>query len=104
MAVDGFKCNNNQGVLPALSWSFGVSNPTQASTGVGTVSGKGQLTDVSVSRRADSCSPLLFAASVTGKIFKSVTITQQDMQKEDTFTVNPAGWDHLELSTRRRPF
>jgi type VI secretion system Hcp family effector len=87
MAVDGFTCNNNQGVIPALSWSFGVSNPTQASTGGGTVSGRAHLTDVSVSRRADSCSPLLFAASVTGKIFKSVTITQQDVQKDDTFTL-----------------
>src|SRR5262249_11257668 len=27
VAVDGFTCNNNQGVIPALSWSFGVSNP-----------------------------------------------------------------------------
>jgi len=87
VAVDGFTCNNNQGVIPTLSWSFGVSNPTQAGTGGGTVSGKGHLTDVSVSRRADSCSPLLFAASVTGKIFKSVTITQQDIQEDDTFTV-----------------
>jgi len=87
VAVDGFTCNNSQGVIPALSWSFGVSNPTQATTGGGTASGKAHLTDVSVSRRADGCSPLLFAASVTGKVFKSVTITQQDIQKDDTFTV-----------------
>jgi len=87
VAVDGFTCNNNQGVIPALSWSFGVSNPTQVSTGGGAGAGRAHLTDLSVSRRADGCSPLLFAASVTGKIFKSVTIVQQDIQKDDTFTV-----------------
>jgi len=86
VAVDGFTCNNNQGVIPALSWGFGVSNPTQVNTGAA-AAGRPHLTDLSVSRRADGCSPLLFAASVTGKIFKSVTIVQQDAQKDDTFTV-----------------
>jgi len=28
ITVDGFTCNNNQGVIPALSWSFGVTTPT----------------------------------------------------------------------------
>lgn len=87
VAVDGFTCNNNQGVIPALSWSFGVSNPTQVNTGGGSGSGRATLSDVSVTRRADGCTPLLFAASVTGKIFKTVTIVQQDVQKDDTFTV-----------------
>src|SRR5262249_40824653 len=70
VTVDGFTCNNNQGVIPALSWSFGVSNPTSGTTGTGTGSGRAHLTDVSITRRADGCSPLLFAASVTGKNFK----------------------------------
>ncbi len=87
VAVDGFTCNNNQGVIPALSWSFGVSNPTVVSAGGGAGAGKAHLSDLSVSRRADGCSPLLFAASVTGKIFKSVTVVQQDVQKDDIFTV-----------------
>src|SRR5262249_46251051 len=104
VAVDGFTCNNNQGVIPALSWSFGVSNPTQASTGLGTVSGKGHLTDVSVSRRGRQ----LLAPAV--RRFGD----RQDLQVGYDHPTrhaegrhlhgHPAGWDHLELSTRRRPF
>jgi type VI secretion system secreted protein Hcp len=87
VAVDGFTCNNNSGTIPALSWSFGVATPAQVNTGGGAVAGKANLTDLSVTRRADGCTPLLFAASVTGKVFKSVTVVQQDAQKDDTFTV-----------------
>ncbi len=87
VAVDGFTCNNNQGTIPALSWAFGVTTPTQVNTGGGAGAGKANLSDLSVTRRADGCTPLLFAASVTGKVFKSVTVVQQDAQKDDTFTV-----------------
>jgi len=88
VAVDGFTCNNNQGTIPALSWNFGVTTPVQTNTGGGgSGAGRAHLSDLTVSRRADGCSPLLFAASVTGKIFKSVTIVQQDVQKDDTFSV-----------------
>ncbi len=87
VAVDGFTCNNNQGTIPALSWNFGVTTPVQTNTGGGSGAGKANLSDLTVSRRADGCTPLLFAASVTGKIFKTVTVVQQDQQKDDTFTV-----------------
>jgi type VI secretion system Hcp family effector len=87
VAVDGFTCNNNQGTIPALSWSFGVTTPTQTNTGGGGSAGKANLSDLSLTRRADGCTPFLFAASVTGKIFKTVTVVQQDQQKDDTFTV-----------------
>jgi type VI secretion system secreted protein Hcp len=87
VAVEGFTCNNNQGTIPALTWSFGVSTPTQSNTGGGSGAGKANLSDLNISRRADGCTPLLFAASVTGKTFKSVTVVQQDQQKDDTFIV-----------------
>ncbi len=102
VTVDGFTCNNNQGVIPALSWSFGVTTPTQVNTGGGGVSGKANLSDLSVTRRADGCTPLLFAASVSGKVFKSVTIVQQDTQKDDTFTVTLQRRHHLELPAGRQ--
>jgi type VI secretion system secreted protein Hcp len=84
VTVDGFTCNNNSGTIPALSWSFGVTTPN---SGGGAGAGKANLSDLNVTRRADSCTPLLFAASVSGKIFKQVTVVQQDVQKDDTFTV-----------------
>lgn len=89
VTIDGLTCNNSQGgTLPALSWSFGVSRPTVPSTGGGGAStGKTTLSDLNVTRRADSCTPFLFAAAVSGKAYKSVTIVQQDTQKDDIFTV-----------------
>jgi type VI secretion system secreted protein Hcp len=87
VTVDGFTCNNNQGTIPALSWSFGVTTATQVNTGGGASASKANLSDLSITHRADGCTPLLFAASVTGKVFKSVTVVQQDAQKDDTFTV-----------------
>jgi type VI protein secretion system component Hcp len=88
VTIDGLTCNNSQGTIPALSWSFGVSRPTVASTGGGGSSTrKASLYDLNVARRADSCTPFLFATAVTGKSYKSVTIVQQDTQKDDIFTV-----------------
>lgn len=86
VTVEGFTCNNNSGTIPALSWSFGVTTPNSGGGG-GAGVGKANLSDLNVTRRADGCTPLLFAASVSGKIFKQVTVVQQDAQKDDTFTV-----------------
>jgi type VI protein secretion system component Hcp len=87
VTVDGFTCNNNSATIPALSWSFGVSTPTQTNTGGGGSIARANLSDLNVTRRADGCTPFLFAASVSGKSFNHVTIVQQDTQKDDTFTV-----------------
>ena len=86
VTIDGLTCNNSQGTIPVLSWSFGVTQSSSTGSG-GTGAGKANLTDVTVTRRADSCTPVLFGASVTGKIFKQVTIVQQAVQKDDIFTV-----------------
>jgi len=87
VTIDSFTCNNGQGTIPALSWSFGVSTPESASTGVGGGAAQAKLTDVSMSRRADACTPALFGAAVKGNHFKQVTIVQQDAQQDDIFTV-----------------
>lgn len=85
VTIDGLTCDSSQGTIPALSWAFGVTVPTTAGTGV--VTGKAMLSDVNVTRRADSCTPILFGAAVTNKPFKQVTIVQQDTQKDDVFTL-----------------
>jgi len=87
VTLDGLTCNNSQGTIPALSWSFGVTTPGGTTTGGGVSAGKPNLTALSVNRRADSCTPVLFGAAVIGKDFKQVTIVEQDKQKDDTFTV-----------------
>ena len=40
-----------------------------------------------IAKRADGCSPALFGALVSGKNFKSVTLVQQNSNKENVFTV-----------------
>ena len=87
VTIDGFTCNNGQGTIPALSWSFGVTAPQPTNIGGGRVAAPAKLSDVSVTRRADACTPTLFGDAVKGNHFKQVTIVQQDPQKDDTFTV-----------------
>lgn len=59
------------------------------------------LTSLNVTKRADSCSPVLFGDVVSGKFLKSVTLVQQDVAKDDVFTVTQcAGWF---VSIGRRP-
>jgi type VI protein secretion system component Hcp len=87
VTIDGFTCNNGQGTIPALSWSFGVTTPESSTTGGGGGSAKAHLSDLSVSRKADACTPTLFAEAVKGSHSKQVTIVEQDAQKDDIFTV-----------------
>jgi type VI secretion system Hcp family effector len=88
VTVDGLSCTTpaGTGMFSALSWSFGA-NSTVSSTGGGGVgsTGKANLTDVSVAKRTDSCSPLLFGDVVLGRHIKKVTILQQDGNKDDVF-------------------
>jgi type VI protein secretion system component Hcp len=87
VTIDGFTCNNGQGTIPALSWSFGVTTPESGTIGSGGGTALAKLSDVSVTRRADACTPTLFGDAVKGNHFNHVTIVQQDAQKDDTFTL-----------------
>ena len=87
VTIEGLTCDGSQGTIPALSWSFGVTVPTTGGAAGGAITGKAVLSDLNVTRRADGCTPTLFAASVTERVFKQVTIVQQDTQKDDVFTV-----------------
>jgi type VI protein secretion system component Hcp len=86
--VDGLTCTTQAGtgMFSALSWGFGASLPVTNSTGGGgVVTGKANLSDVTVTNRTDSCSPLLFGDVVKGTHIKKVTILQQDSNKDDVF-------------------
>ncbi len=87
VTVDGLTCNNGQGTIPALTWNFGVTVATSGTTGSGGGTGKADLSDLVVTRRADGCTPVLFEDVVTGRHINKVTIVQQDSQKDDIFTV-----------------
>jgi type VI secretion system Hcp family effector len=89
VTVDGLNCTTSAGTasFAALSWSFSATQAqTTGSAGTGAGAGKASLTGLNVTKRADSCSPALFGAVVSGKVVKSLTLAQ-DNAKEDVFTV-----------------
>jgi type VI secretion system secreted protein Hcp len=92
VAVDGLSCTTpaGTGTFAALSWSFGANQTGTtgtASSGAGAGKISASLTSLNVSKRADSCSPVLFGDVVSGKFLKTVTLVQQDNAKDDVFTV-----------------
>lgn len=90
VTVDKLSCTTSsgtQGSFSALSWSFGDSETISAGTGAGGGRTKPSFTDVSITKRTDSCSPLLYGAVAQGQRFAKVTIVQQDNNKDDVFQV-----------------
>jgi type VI protein secretion system component Hcp len=57
-----------------LSWSWGASNPVDLSGGGGGA-GKVSVSDLSLMKAFDACSPALFGAVATGKAYPSLTLT-----------------------------
>ena len=89
VTVDGLNCSTTlgTGVFPALAWSFGATDSVSTgSAGSGSSAGKVAVGVLSISKRADSCSPRLFADVVLGRHIKTVTIVQENTRSDD-FTV-----------------
>jgi type VI protein secretion system component Hcp len=88
VSVGGLNCSTTlgTGVFPALSWTFAASEAVSGTGGTGGGAGKPVLSTLNVTKRADSCSPRLFADVVTGRRVNSVTIVQENNRSE-TFTV-----------------
>lgn len=89
VTVDGLNCSTSlgTGIFPALAWSFGATDSfSTGGTGSGGLAGKVVVSSLNVSKRADSCSPRLFADVVTGRHIKTVTIVQENT-RSDAFTV-----------------
>lgn len=89
VTVDGLNCSTSlgTGVFPALAWSFGATDSLgSGGTGSGGSVGKVAVSNLNVSKRADSCSPRLFGDVVSGRHVKTVTIVQENTRSE-AFTV-----------------
>lgn len=86
VTVDGLSCSTTAGTgtFPSLTWSFGG---TEASSSTASGAAKVNLGTLNITKRADACSPALFGALVTGKTFKTVTVVQQNSNKENVFSV-----------------
>lgn len=89
VTVDGLNCSTSlgTGIFSALAWSFGATDSlSTGGVGTGGSGGKVAVTNLSISKHADSCSPRLFADVVSGRHIKSVTIVQENTRSE-AFTV-----------------
>ena len=89
VTVEGLTCTTSAGtgMFSALSWSFGATQTINTTGGGGAGAGKANITDVSVTKRTDSCSPILFGDVATGKHIPKLTIVQQDNNRDDVFSV-----------------
>jgi type VI secretion system Hcp family effector len=74
----GLNCSTSlgQGTFEAESWSFGATDATDTSSGVPV--GKAAVGTLNVRKNWDECSPELFLDTVSGKVLKTVTLTQSD--------------------------
>ena len=89
VTVDGLSCTTSlgAGAFSALTWKFGV---TETSTGTGAGAGKPSFGNFNITKHVDACSLALFSSVTDGKVFRSVTIVQQDENDGNVFTVSLA--------------
>ncbi len=78
--VDGLTCTTSlgSGTFPVHAWAFGATQSIASGSGGGAGAGKAMVSDLSVQRKFDECSPALFGVVTTGKHFQTLTLTQQD--------------------------
>jgi type VI secretion system secreted protein Hcp len=76
LTIDGINATNGKPcVFEIQSFSFGVGNPTTIGSGTGGAdSGKASFHDISITKRIDSVSPILFKNTATGEHYKQVII------------------------------
>ena len=88
--LNGLSCQTTAGTnaFSVLAWSWGASNPVTIGTGGGgSGAGKASVSDLSVTKMFDQCSPALFGGVVTGKHFNTLTLTQDDSNGNVVLTV-----------------
>lgn len=62
----------------ARAWAWGAANISSSTGGSGGSVGKAVVNALSISRVSDACSPALLSGVVTGKPFKTLTLSQYD--------------------------
>jgi len=78
--LGNLSCSTSAGTdtFDVQSWSWGASNPVDLIGGGGGGAGKVSVSDLSVMKGFDACSPALFGAVATGKAFPTLTLTQSN--------------------------
>ena len=71
----------------ARSWSWGAENTSDGTSGGGSGSGKSQVSQLSLTRGSDACSPALLGAVMTGRRYTALSLSQYDSGGVLTATV-----------------
>jgi type VI protein secretion system component Hcp len=89
VVIDGLGCSTpaGPGSFSALSWSFGASLPVTSATGSGGSADKPSVSELSLTKAFDACSPALFGGVVTGKHFNTLALTQTEKKDSDYMIV-----------------
>jgi type VI secretion system secreted protein Hcp len=89
VAVNGLTCSTalGGGTFLASSYNFGATQSSDVTSGGGGGAGKATISDLSVARAMDACSPALFGAVLTGKHFASTTLVQTDANGNTLLTI-----------------
>lgn len=75
LEIDGIQgSSSHNGAIDILSWSWGASNPTTVGGG-GAGSGKVSMHDISITKKIDKASPLLYSFAKSGKRVKNMVLT-----------------------------
>lgn len=87
ITVPGLGCTAaGTNMFQAQAWSWGAAAPATTG-GTGGSVGKATISDLIIDKSLDGCSPSLFGALVTGKHFATLTLVQQDMDKNVLLTI-----------------
>ena len=90
VVVDGLSCSTSAGpgTFAASAWTFGATNTeSSGGTGGGGIAGKPVVGELNVTKAFDPCSPALFGGVVSGKHFKTLTLTQTEKKDSDYLIV-----------------
>lgn len=69
--------DQHKGEIELLSFSWGVTNPTNVGTGTGMSTGKASVSDFSITKPTDSASGALFKNCCSGKHFNTAVVALQ---------------------------
>jgi type VI protein secretion system component Hcp len=85
VTIPSLNCSTAVGTdaFDVLAWSWGATNTIDVSGGGGGA-GKAAVSDLSIQKPFDACSPALFGAVVTGRAFPTLTLTASN--KDGTTT------------------
>lgn len=89
VAITGLSCSTGagSGTFAAQAWSWGATIPPGGQFGGGGGTGAAVVSPLTIQKQFDGCSPALLDATLTGRHFKTLTLSQQNANGDATATI-----------------